>query len=285
MSSLSSNAVRGLRLLALVPAVLLALAALARAEDTLASIKKNGTVTVGTEAALPPFEFVQDGKIVGYGKDILDYVVAGLGVKLNQLDVPYDGLYAGLLAGKFDFIATSLLEWSQPASKFAMTMPVAEGALSIMKRKGDTRIKGADDLSGLVVAAEIGTGGVKRLEVLDAQFKTEGKTAMESKFFNSTPEMLLALVNKQIDAFMLLSPQIKWAAVKQPDVYEVVALPDAPRQYLGWATRPDDKPLRDYINMKIKELNDSGKLGELQEKWLGFRMEIPDTGYLPEGAI
>ena len=44
----------------------------AQAETTLEKIKRTGTVTVGTEAAFPPFEFVENGKIVGYGKDILE---------------------------------------------------------------------------------------------------------------------------------------------------------------------------------------------------------------------
>ena len=38
------------------------------AETTFEKIKRTGKVTVGTEAAFPPFEFVEDGKIVGYGK-------------------------------------------------------------------------------------------------------------------------------------------------------------------------------------------------------------------------
>ena len=37
----------------------------AQAETTLEKIKRTGTVTVGTEAAFPPFEFVENGKIVG----------------------------------------------------------------------------------------------------------------------------------------------------------------------------------------------------------------------------
>ena len=48
------------------------------AETTFEKIKRTGKVTVGTEAAFPPFEFVEDGKIVGYGKDILDYIIADL---------------------------------------------------------------------------------------------------------------------------------------------------------------------------------------------------------------
>ena len=58
-------------------------------ETTFEKIKRTGKATVGTEAAFPPFEFVEDGKIVGYGKDILDYIIADLGVELNQLDLPW----------------------------------------------------------------------------------------------------------------------------------------------------------------------------------------------------
>ena len=71
----------------------------ATAGETLAKIRQSGKVTVGTEAAFPPFEFIREGKIVGYDKDILDSVVAGLGVQLEQIDVPWQGLFPGLLAG------------------------------------------------------------------------------------------------------------------------------------------------------------------------------------------
>src|SRR5262245_57260458 len=109
---------------ALFASVLIVLAGAAGAQDTLKQIKQKGTVTVGTEAAFPPFEYVQDGKIVGYGKDILDHVVAGLGVKLNQLDVPYQGIMPGLLAGKFDFVATSILETPERLQQFGFTTPI-----------------------------------------------------------------------------------------------------------------------------------------------------------------
>jgi polar amino acid transport system substrate-binding protein len=31
-------------------------------------------------------------------------------------------------------------------------------------------------------------------------------------------------------------------------------------------------------------MRDSGQLKQWQEKWFGFAMEIPDSGYLPPGA-
>ena len=97
----------------------------ANAETTLEKIKRTGKVTVGTEAAFPPFEFVEDGKIVGYGKDILDYIIADLGVELVQLDLPWQGILPGVLAGKFDFVATTVSVRPKRAKTYAFTVPIA----------------------------------------------------------------------------------------------------------------------------------------------------------------
>ena len=43
-------------------------------------------IELNTDAIL----IFEDGKIVGYGKDILDYIIADLGVELTQLDLPAD---------------------------------------------------------------------------------------------------------------------------------------------------------------------------------------------------
>ena len=57
--------------------------------DLLAEIRERGEFTVATEARFPPFEFVEDGRIVGYSADIMAHVMNALpGVTLNRLDVP-----------------------------------------------------------------------------------------------------------------------------------------------------------------------------------------------------
>ncbi|AIJ84783.1 hypothetical protein C048_00298 [Brucella melitensis UK19/04] len=76
------------------------------AETTLEKIQRTKKVTVGTEAAYPPFEFVKDGKIVGFGRDLLDEIAKQWGVEVEQLDLPFQGILPGLIAGKFDFVAT-----------------------------------------------------------------------------------------------------------------------------------------------------------------------------------
>ena len=67
--------------------------------DLLAKIKERGEFIVGTEARFPPFEFVKDGKIVGYSTDIMAHIMKALpGVKLKRLDLPWQGILPGLAA-------------------------------------------------------------------------------------------------------------------------------------------------------------------------------------------
>jgi polar amino acid transport system substrate-binding protein len=257
----------------------------AKAGETLNKIKQSGKVTVGTEAAFPPFEFVRDGKIVGYHKDILDLIIADFGVQLDQIDVPWQGLFPGLLAGKFDFIASAMTMYDEPTRKFAFTMPLAEATVSLVKRKGDGSIKSPDDLNGKAVSTQLGTGAEKLLRELDAKLKASGKPGFEIKPFSSASEAFLALANSQTDAAGSLLPTILTVMQRRPGIYEIVGPLLAQRQYIGWVARPDDTELRDYLSSKIKQLRDSGKLYQLQEKWFGFRMDVPDSGYKAPGAI
>ena len=255
------------------------------AETTFDKIKKTGQVTVGTEAAFPPFEFVQDGKIVGYGKDILDIIIADLGVELNQLDLPGQGILPGVLAGKFDFVATSVTIKPDRAKQFAFTVPIGEGTTWIMKRKGDTSIMSVDDMAGKVVGTQLASGNEDASKAFEADMKARGLDGFgELKLFTSYPEVTLALANGTLDVAVQNLPNLAVIIQKQPDLFELVG-PITDISYFGWVTRPEDTDLRDYLSEQILKMRDSGKIDELQDKWFGFRMEIPDEGYLPEGAL
>jgi polar amino acid transport system substrate-binding protein len=261
---------------ALFASLLLAVPAAAGAQDTLTQIKRKGTVTVGTEAAFPPFEFVQDGKIVGYGKDILDHVVAGLGVKLNQLDVPYQGIMPGLLAGKFDFIATSMLPTPERRQQFDFTIPIADGSMHVLKRKGDAGIKTVDDLAGKRVGTQLGTAAERDLRALEQRLKSQGKPGFqEMKLFTAMPEAYLALANGQIVAAVAPLPSLAFTMKQRPGAFELVGPLGSEKSYFSWITRKDDKELLDFINARIRQLKDSGKLAELQQKWFGMTMTLP----------
>lgn len=247
-------------------------------------IKARGSVTVGTEAASYPFEFIRDGKIVGYNKDVLDLVIEGWGVKLVQLDVPFAGLLTGLSQRKYDFVASNLFMTAERAQKYAFTMPTAAVDMAMARRKGDNRVKSVDDLSGLVAGVVVPPSvSYTGFQQQNDGLKAKGKAATDVRVFPSSPEMFVALANKQVDVVSLHVPGILGAMQRLPDTYDIVGR-FGTRYWSGWLMRPEDTGLRDAINLEIRKLRDRGELARLQNKWFGYAMDIPDSGYLPDGA-
>ncbi len=259
----------------------------ARAETTLERIRRTGTVTVGTEAAYPPFEFVQDGKIIGYGSDLLAEVVKALGVKVTQLDLPWQGILPGLLAGKFDFVATTVSINAERAKRYAYTLPIADGMPWVLKRKNDPMAKTAD-LNGKVVATQLASAAEPVAKALDARLKAAGGPGFKSlRLFTAFPETYVALASREVDAVIQSLPPIAVLVKNQPNVFALLgpANENAPPVFVAWVTRPEDTDLRDFISGVFRRLRDDGTMYRLQERWFGLRMEIPDSGYLPEGAV
>lgn len=255
------------------------------ASDLFQEIMKRGQVTVATEAAYYPFEFIENGNIVGYDKDVLDAIIKSWGVKLNQLDVPFAGILPGLLEKKFDFVATALLINPERARKYAFTMPVALVNVGLIKRKGDPKVTSVDDFSGLTIASGTPPAGPTVIFMhYNDDLKAKGKGVGAQKMFSSSPDEILALANGQVDAMVDSTPVLLGAMQKYPDKFELVGI-FGPPFFVGWVTRPDDLDLRDAINVQIKKLRDSGELGKLQKQWFGYTMQIPDSDYLPADAI
>ena len=276
----------GSLLAALVLAILATgAAAWAQAQSGLwADIKKRGKVVVATEAQYYPFEFLENGKIVGYHKDVLDQIIKAWGVQMEQLDLPFTGILPGLLQKKYDFVATALIINPERATRYAFTMPLAEVRVGVLKRKGDPKVKSVDNLSGLVVGTVPPTGGPAQfLLKYNETLKSSGKAAADIKNFQSSPDIAVALANQQVDVMVDSVPPLLGAMKTSPNAFELVGTIGEPF-FEGWVTRPEDTDLRDAINAEIRKLRDTGELKRLQEKWFGYTMEIPTTGYLPPGA-
>jgi len=255
------------------------------ADGLLAKIKQDKKLVVGTEAALEPMEFVKDGKIIGYGKDFLDIIVADLDVKLVQHDLPFQGIIPGLLAKKFDMVATSVAPNAERVKKVAYTLPLAAVNYDIVVLAKNKDIKSQYDLNGKVVATQLASSPQPVLEKFNDELKAKGGSGYKQlALYQAFPETYIALASGQVDAICIAT--ISFAALnkKRPGVYKIIGSIGKP-VWFCWITRPEDLDVRDYINSMILKLRDNGKLYELQNKWLGTVQKIPDGGHLPPGAL
>ena len=77
----------------------------ARADEALGKVKASGTLRVGTETAFAPFDFIDAGKHVGLNVDLFEAVGRDMGLKIEWVALPWEGVLPALEAGKFDVVA------------------------------------------------------------------------------------------------------------------------------------------------------------------------------------
>jgi polar amino acid transport system substrate-binding protein len=271
--------------LAVALVVIATMAVNAQAKDLLEQIKDRGEIVVATEARFAPFEFVKDGQIVGYGNDILKEVLKDLpGVKLKLLDLPFQGLLAGLDAKRYDFVAASLTITKARDAKYAFTMPFSTAAVTYVKRTGDDSIKSAEDLVGKKVGIQAGAApyfsAVEGLEkdVLKPKF---GKGVGELVEFIGNDEAYAALASRRVDAVVNSLPNLAPLVKERPETFSIGLPPFGPATYFAWVGRKDEDSasLVKFISDGIAKLNKNGKMAELQKKWFGFTMDVPADAF------
>ncbi len=257
-----------------------------RAEDLLSRVEAKKVLTVGTEARFPPFEFVQDGKIVGYSADIMAEIMKALpGVALDRLDLPFQGILPGLAAKRFDYVVTSVTVTKERYDAYRLSLPIADATMAVLKRKGDATLAKPEDIAGKVVGSQTGSAQFAALERLAGTLAAEKKPVRGLKSYVDFGDAYADLAAGRIQAVVNSLPNLLEAVRQRPDVFEVVLPTFGPKTYFAWAGRKDadSERFEALVDAELAKLNRSGKLAELQRKWFGAAMDLPaDALPVPE---
>lgn len=252
---------------------------LAQAGDLLQRITQEKQITVATEARFAPFESVENGKIVGYGADLMNYVLADLpSVKVKQLDLPFQGILPGLDTGKFDFVVTSVTVNKARFEQFAFTVPIAESTVALLKRGNDDSINSLSDLNGKVVGSQSGSGQLQILQAYDQKLKDAGQSGLKAirqyvSFDEAYADLALGRLDGVAQSLSNLGPLIK----SRPGMFTTLDEMLGPKTYYGWVGRKDadSASLVKLFSDGIARANRDGTMKTLQEKWFGFTMDVP----------
>ena len=69
---------------------------------------RKSVLVVGTHAGFKPFEYIQDGKVVGFDIDLSREVAKSLGKELKVEDMGFDGLLPALETGQVDMVIAGM---------------------------------------------------------------------------------------------------------------------------------------------------------------------------------
>lgn len=245
--------------------------------DLLEDIKTRGEIVIGTEARFPPFEFVKDGKIVGYSSDLLALIMQDMPeVKVKQMDIPWQGILPGLSARKFDFIVTSVTATKERSERYALSLPIADATVAMLVQK-KSPFTTPESLSGMVVGSQTGSAQLQALHALNEKLKASGAKPVTIKEYVGFDEAYADLAAGRLQGVAQSFSSLSDAVQKRPEIFRIITPPFGPKVYFCWAARndADSASLAAFFNDGLRKLNTSGKMKELQEKWFGFSMEVP----------
>jgi polar amino acid transport system substrate-binding protein len=91
----------------------------------------------------------------------------------------------------------------------------------------------------------------------------------------SAPARRSAPHGLKVDAVIQSIASLAMVLKDQPEKFAIVKGIGADN-WAGIAARKEDVEVVEFLNSQIRKLKTNGELFRLQEKWFGFRMELPD---------
>ena len=255
-------------------ALMLGAAGAAQADDVLAKVKAAGTLKVGTETAFAPFDFIDAGAHAGLNVDLFAEIGKEVGVKIEWVALPWEGVLPGLEAGKFDMVAGPATITKARVERYRFSPPIAEATVALLKRKGDASVMKPADIAGKLVGAGKATAQLAQLKAFGDSLP--GK--VEAREYVGFNEAYADLAAGRIVAVGNSLPNIAFVASQRPDTFEVVLPPFGTKFYFGYIGRKDADyaPLMDAVQAAMLKIKADGRLATIQKKWFGAPFETPD---------
>lgn len=232
---------------------------------------EEGTLTVGSDLAFAPFEFIEDGEERGFDIDLMDAIADELGVDATYVDADFDGILAQLATGQFDVVISALTITEERAETVDFSDPYFEAVQALVVRE-DSDIEGEDDLVDVEVGAQAGTTGL--------EYANENFDEADVIDYPDYPGAFTALEAGELEAVIADLPAAD-DAVGESDSLRIATEIDTDEQY-GIAVDPDKPELLDAINEALETLIDDGTYAEIFSEWFP-EAEVPEQ-FSPDGA-
>lgn len=237
-------------------AVLLAMCLMISAAAAMAD-----TLTMGTNAAFPPYEMYEGEKIVGIDAEIAAAVAEKLGMDLEIIDMDFSAIIPAVTTGKVLIGMAGMTVTPERLQNVNFSDTYAIGIQAIIVPEGSP-ITSVEDLSAegasyLVGVQESTTGDI---------YCTDDFGEERVKRFKNGPDAVMALLNGSVDCVIIDNEPAK-AFVAENEGLKILESAYAEEEY-AIAIALENTELVSKINAALEELQAEGKLAEIVSKYI-----------------
>lgn len=218
---------------------------------------------VATDATYAPFEFLDNGQVVGFSRDILDAVAAKEGIKFDYANTPWEGIFSTLNKGDSDIVSSSVTITPERRTSMDFSDPYFEASQLIVVGEKGEGVNNFDDLKARPVSVQTGTTGDLVVQ------KLQGADSSNIKRFENMPLALKELLAGGVDASVGDNGVVQNFVTNNPDAkLRTIADPAFETEYYGFAVRKDrNDDLLSKLNAGIAAIKADGTYQKIYEKW------------------
>jgi cystine transport system substrate-binding protein len=220
----------------------------------------SNTLRIGTEGTYSPFSFQgPDGKLTGYDVEVAQAVGAKLGKQVEFVQTPWDAIFAGLEAKRFDLVANQVTINDERKAKYQLSEPytVSEGV--IVTRTDDTSISTLADLRGKTTAQSATSNW--------AQVARDAGANVEA--VEGFVQAVQLLKDGRVDATVNDTLAVAEYQKTRNDNAVKIAGTTGDTSEQAFAARQDSAQLITDVNRALDELRADGTLKQISDKYFG----------------
>jgi cystine transport system substrate-binding protein len=234
----------------------------AQTDDLLAKIKAAGVITIAMEGTWAPWTYHDEADtLVGYDVEVGQKLAEKLGVEAQFIEGEWDGLLAGLEAGRYDIMINGVDVTPEREQKYDFSTPYAYNRTAVIVRGDDDSIQTMEDLNGKQTANTISSTYAEVAEKY-------GATVTGVDDLNQTMELLLAgRIDATLNAEVTFYDYLK--AHPDADVKIAAIDPDETSVAIPMRKGEETAGLLAAVNDALAQMRADGTLTALSEKYFG----------------
>ena len=219
-------------------------------------------IVIATDATWPPMEMVDENKeIVGFDIDLMKAAAKAGGFTVEFKNTAWDGIFAGLAAGEYDAVMSSVTITEERKETMDFSVPYINAGQVLIVPQETTGVTTLADLKGKAVGAQIGTTG---------SFEVEKVSGVELKTYDEIGLAFEDLVNGRIAGVVADTPVAADFALMNPNYKGKLKIVGKPftEEYYGVAVKKGNTKVLDTINKGLKAVLDTDTYKQIEDKWL-----------------
>lgn len=216
-----------------------------------------GILTMGTNAAFPPYEYYEGDTVVGIDAEIAQAIAEKLGLSLEIVDMDFNSIITAVQSGKVDVGIAGMTVEPDRLENVDFTDSYATGVQVVIVTE-DSDIASVDDLEGKLIGTQEGTTGWSYCSEDYGDDMvipyTNGATAVQ------------ALLDGKVDC-VVIDQQPALSFVEANEGLKILETEYAVEDY-AIAVSKDNTALRDAINTALNELIEDGTVQGILDKYI-----------------